>query len=233
MLKTCVIIPTYNEEENIGNLVRALLTLPLGLDVLVVDDGNDKTTEIVTAISQTDPRVSVLRRGEKGGRGSAVMAGLRHCLEKGYERFVEMDADFSHDPKELESLLAVSAPRVVVIGSRYLPTSRIIGWPWKRTIFSKAANLFARPWLRIPIHDFTNGYRVYDREAAALLVTAPIKSKGYIVLSEIAYLLKKHGFRFVEVPTVFVNRTRGASNFNLSEIQDALFGILRIPFHHR
>lgn len=233
MSKTLVLIPTYNEAANIERLVRELLALPSGVDVCVVDDGNDATSDIVSGLARSEPRVSLLRRGKKDGRGSAVLAGLRQGLERDFETFVEMDADFSHDPQELGSLLAAAIPGKVVIGSRYVKGSKIVGWPLGRRIFSKAANLFARTWLRSPLYDLTNGYRIYDRAAAQALASSSIRAKGYIVLSESAYVLGKKGFSFTEIPTVFVNRQRGKSNFDLREAVDAFLHIIRIPLDHR
>jgi dolichol-phosphate mannosyltransferase len=231
MSKTLVIIPCYNEAENIVNLINALLALPLGVDVLVVDDSKDNTAELVRERQLGEPRLSLIKREEKGGRGTAVLAGFKFALARDYDRIVEMDADFSHNPTELASLLAVSGDNTLVIGSRYLPTSKILNWPLTRRIFSKFANFYANLILRIGIHDYTNGYRVYGREALKKLDMAQIKNQGYIVLSEISYQLFKKGVKFAEVPTRFVNRRRGASNFSLKEIREAFTSVIRIRWN--
>lgn len=225
---TLVIIPTYNEAENIESLVKTLCTLYEGIHVLVVDDGNDETASIVTQVQNTHPTVKVLKRGVKSGRGSAVLAGIAYALENPYTRIVEMDADFSHNPKELSSLLAVAEDTTVVIGSRYLKSSRIENWPLRRKIFSACANVYANLILGIGIHDYTNGYRVYGRKAAEGIDMERIKSRGYIVLSEVAYQLFVKGFTFREVPTIFINRSRGVSNFSLNEIKEAFTSVIRI-----
>lgn len=230
MPRTLVIIPSYNEEENIVRLIRALRALDAKPDVLVVDDGSDKTAELVQAESVTDPGIRLRKREGKGGRGTAVLDGIRIGLDEGYDVLVEMDADFSHHPEALPALLALSEPNTVVIGSRYLPGSRIENWPLSRRVFSRLANLYARLILGIPIHDYTNGYRAYGRDAAAKLRPEDIRSKGYIVLSEISWQLHKAGCRFRETPIVFVNRARGASNFSFKEVAEALTAIWRIRF---
>ena len=228
MNKTLVIIPTYNEMENIVKLIDTLLLLPLSVNVLVVDDSKDETATLVKNRQANEPRLFLIKRNEKGGRGTAVLDGFKFALSKDYNRIVEMDADFSHDPKELISLLDVSRDDNVVIGSRYLKNSKIINWPLRRRIFSKSANLYAGCILRIGIHDYTNGYRVYSRQAVQKIDFTKIKSSGYVVLSEIAYQLFKKGLKFVEVPTVFVNRRRGVSNFSLKEIKEAFVSVVRI-----
>ena len=232
MPKTLIIIPSYNEENNIASLINALLVLPIEADILVVDDSSDGTASVVKKMQVSEPRVALIKREGKGGRGSAVLDGFRYALSQNYQRIVEMDADFSHDPRELPSLLAVSDTNKLVIGSRYLPTSKILNWPLPRRIFSKCANFYANLILRIGIYDYTNGYRVYGREALDKLEMDKIRSRGYIVLSEIAYQLFRKGVAFAEVPTIFVNRARGVSNFSLKEARESFVSVLRIRFGH-
>ncbi|MEN9558294.1 MAG: hypothetical protein RL141_663 [Candidatus Parcubacteria bacterium] len=214
-------------------LVRALRALPEKPDVLVVDDGADKTAELVLAEHAQDAGIMLKKRAGKGGRGSAVLDGLQDGLDRGYELLVEMDADFSHDPAELPALLAKASPDAVVIGSRYLPGARIENWPRSRRVFSRFANFYADLVLGIGISDYTNGYRVYGREAAMKLDRSRIRSSGYIVLSEIAWQLFRAGAPFREVPIIFVNRARGVSNFSLHEIKEALLAVWRIRFGNR
>ncbi|MSU73671.1 polyprenol monophosphomannose synthase [Candidatus Kaiserbacteria bacterium] len=230
MPKTLIIIPSYNEKENIASLIDALLKLPIGADVLIVDDSSDGTAAMLKEKQATEPRLFLIAREKKSGRGTAVLEGFRFALSRDYQRIVEMDADFSHDPKELPSLLAVSDTNKLVIGSRYLKTSRIVNWPLSRRIFSRCANFYANLVLGIGIHDYTNGYRVYGREALEKLDIPSIKSRGYIVLSEIAYQLYRKGVRFAEIPTIFVNRARGVSSFSLKEAREAFLSVLRIRF---
>ena len=234
-MRSAIIIPTYNEADNIAKLVEMVLAVDNEFDVIVVDDNSpDGTSERVRNKFASNPRVSIITRTKKDGRGGAVIEGIKFALNKGvYKKILEMDADFSHDPAELYSVIQKSNEVDVVIGSRYLPKSRIEGWPLQRKVFSKAANLYAKTLLRIPISDYTNGYRCYSIEAAKSIEQAEIKSKGYIVLSEIAYQLFKKGFKFGEVPTVFVNRKRGISNLNIGEIVEAFTSIWNLKYKHR
>lgn len=230
MSKTLVIIPTYNEEDNILKLVDHILGNGLGLDVLIVDDGSDRTSEIIKTRMEQAPGLFLIKRAVKSGRGTAVLEGIRFGLEKNYDYIMEMDADFSHDPNELPALMALAAPNRVVIGSRYAKGSKIVNWPLRRRIFSKCANFYANAILGIGLSDYTNGYRVYSRDAAEKIDVSKIKAVGYVVLSEISYQLHRKGVEFREVPTVFVNRNRGASNFSLKEIKEAFWSVIRIRF---
>lgn len=228
MSKILVIIPCYNEQENISNLIDKLFSLNLGLDVLIVDDGQDATADLVKRKQQNKNNLFLIKRIKKAGRGSAVIEGLKFGLDKDYHFFVEMDADFSHDPDELISLLSLARIDAVVIGSRYMKGSQILNWPIRRRIFSKLANFYADFMLGIGIRDYTNGYRVYGRKAIEKLDFSRIKSDGYIVLSEIAYQLFKKGVKFFEQKIIFINRKRGASNFSFDEAKDAFQSVLRI-----
>jgi dolichol-phosphate mannosyltransferase len=223
-----IVIPTYNERDNVPALCRDLLGRPEKADVLVVDDNSpDGTAAAVEAVAAEFPgRMDVLRREGKGGRGGAVLAGFARGLPGDYDLFFEMDADFSHRPEELPLFLEAATEADVVVGSRYLPDSRIENWPAARRFFSKLANLYARFFLRIPISDYTNGYRCYRRAAVEALDTSLINATGYIVLSEVAYQLHVRGFRFTDVPTVFVNRRRGQSNLSRTEIITAFLSVL-------
>lgn len=228
MSKTLVIIPTYNEEENIARLVDTLFGLNLNLDILVVDDGNDGTANIIEERRKQIQNLFLIKRGSKGGRGKAVLEGIKFALEKNYGLIVEIDADFSHNPQELPTLLAVSGDNTLVIGSRYARGSKIVGWPLKRRVFSKLANFYANLVLGIGLSDYTNGYRVYGRKAAEKIDFDKVRSSGYIVLSEIAYQLFKKGVKFVEVPTIFINRRQGVSNFSLKEIKESFLSVIII-----
>ena len=228
MHKTLIIIPTYNEAENISNLIDALFDVQEGVEILVVDDSTDHTSEIIKTKQQENSKLHLIKRTTKSGRGTAVLEGLMFGIENNYTYLVEMDADFSHDPKELPLLLKEAAENRVVIGSRYVRGSRIVNWPLTRRIFSRCANFYARVILGIGINDYTDGYRVYSLDAARKIDFKSIQSKGYIVLSEVAYQLYLKGVSFVEVPITFVNRSRGASNFSRKEIEEELFSVVGI-----
>ncbi|MEE8639788.1 MAG: polyprenol monophosphomannose synthase [bacterium] len=229
-LEILVVIPTYNERDNVGALCDELLARPERPDVLVVDDNSpDGTAAEAEEVAQRYPgRLHVLRRGGKGGRGGAVLDGFAWSLGGRYEYFFEMDADYSHSPGEIPRFLEAARGADVVVGSRYLPASRIVNWPRARRFFSRFANRYARFFLRIPITDYTNGFRCYRRAALEALDADAINASGYVVLSEVAYQLYRRGFRFAEVPTEFVNRRRGESNLSPSEIISAFVGVLRL-----
>jgi len=226
-----IVIPTFREAENIAALVRALLNEIPSAEIVIVDDTEDSSTvDAVAGVVGTNVRV--IRRAKKDGRGSAVLTGMRALLEEtSAGPIVEMDADFSHDPKELPGLVdeLKRSGAAMVIGSRYLPESRITRWPLTRRLFSRASNLLARLVLGVPISDYTNGYRVYTREAALVVAeTCGRIGRGFIPLSETLVNLYYRGYDVVEVPTVFVNRTRGESSVTGREVANALTGLFRI-----
>jgi len=225
-----VVIPTFKEAETIGPLIRELLKAVPQVKIVVVDDSPDIAT--VAAIQGLNlPSVSTIHRTEKGGRGSAVLEGIKLLLAAGCNTIAEMDADLSHPPSQLPALLdEASAQNLdLLIASRYIRGSRIANWPLSRHIFSALANRLARATLRIPVADYTNGYRVYSRGAAELIVNTCGKlGKGFIALSEILVNLYYRGFRIGETPTVFTNRIRGESALTLSEVCGALVGLYKI-----
>ena len=230
--RTLVIIPSFNERENIGALIKEIIALSDDVDVLVVDDASpDGTAEAVRNLQVTyENRLFLIVRQGKGGRGSAVLEGFQFGLNGPYERIIEMDADFSHKPQEIPVLIQAAEQADCVVGSRYLPGSEIHHWGWKRTFFSAMANRYARAILHIPLSDYTNGFRCYRREAAAAREPVRTDAKGYVVLSEVAFQLHRKGFKFGQVPTVFVNRRRGVSNLSSKEISEAFLSVLRIRF---
>lgn len=229
--KTLIIIPSFNERQNIVQLIDRLFELYQDIDILVVDDSSpDGTADSVKeAQSRHGEKLKLLVREGKGGRGSAVMDGCKMALQENYDVVMEMDADFSHKPEEVQSLRDMLGLNCdCVIGSRYVHGSEIREWGRRRTIFSKLANRFARFILGIPINDYTNGFRAYTRRALASIDFSKIDATGYVVLSEFAWQLHRRGFQFAEVPTLFVNRRRGASNLGFHEINEAFFSVLRI-----
>lgn len=230
-MRPLVIIPTFNEALNIEQLIGRLLVVEPAVDVLVADDASpDGTGALVERLAHEHPgRVSLLHRDAKGGRGAAVLAGLRRgALDERYDRFVEMDADLSHLPEELPTLLEASASADVVVGSRYGRASRIVGWSRRRKVWSRMANRLINTVLRLPIGDYTNGYRVYSRDAVEHLLAADLRERGYISLSEWACVLHRSGMTFVDVPTTFVNRRLGVSKMSAGEATEALRALLRM-----
>lgn len=226
-MRAAVIIPTYNESQNIEALVESISNLGLDIKILIVDDNSpDGTGKIADKLASKYSHVHVIHRERKKGRGSACIAGFKYALNLDLDYILEMDADFSHDPKAIPEFLKKMSGAQVIIGSRYLKGSQIIDWGPYRPIFSRLANLYARFLLRIPITDYTNGYRCYSRESLSNIDFNQINTTGYIVLSEMAYQLYQKGVRFSEIPITFVNRRRGLSNFTLKEIVSAFVGVL-------
>ena len=222
-------LPTFNESLNLPHLVPRILA-HANVDVIVVDDGSpDGTGALAEELAQQSaPRLRVIHRQSKSGRGGAVMAGFRDALSRDYQWFGEMDADQSHQPEELPSLIAEVSRADMVVGARYLPGGAIEGWPLRRRVWSRASNAIIRLALGVPMRDFTNGYRLYSRRAVEVLASAKLRETGYITLSEWAYTIHRAGLTLTEVPTLFVNRRLGESNMSASEAVGAIRALLRM-----
>lgn len=239
-MRTLVVLPSYNERHNLPLLVDALVAHPARLDICIVDDSSpDGTPDVIKErLGSTEAwagRVDLLVRKGKGGRGGAVREGLALGLasEQGYDTFVEMDCDFSHDPDELQAGLELIADGAgVAIGARY-PSGVIIGWPLHRRVFSKIANFLARASLKWSVPDYTNGYRLYNREAVETLLSEPIRNTGFIYLSEQLAVLLRHEARVDHFPITFRNREVGVSNTNLREVSSALLGLFKVAWWYR
>ncbi len=228
LIKTLVIIPTYNERDCITQLLEAIRAAVPQADVLVIDDGSpDGTGQLVSDIGVRDPKVGVMQRGAKLGLGTAYIAGFRHALHEGYECVVGMDADFSHDPVRLPHLVAASAESDLVIGSRYVPGGSTPDWKIHRRFISRFANWLARTALRLPVRDCTTGYRCYRREALAALDLDAIDVIGYSFLIETTRQCYAAGLRIRELPICFIDRRVGQSKLSGTIIVEALGYILR------
>lgn len=225
-----IIIPSYNEKKNLEVLLKDILThLPKALIVIVDDSPSGKTSGLSEFLHRDFPRTILICRGQKLGRGSAVMRGLEEALKHKEIRYCfEMDADLAHSPAEFGRFLAVRQQADMVIGSRYLKKSHIVKWPFRRLAQSKLINAVLNIWLGLHLTDYTNGFRLYSRKAAEFLLQAHLVETGFISLSEIAYKLKRNGFRIAEVPITFRDRKHGASNANMKEILRSLMGAIRI-----
>jgi dolichol-phosphate mannosyltransferase len=224
-----VIIPTYNERENIPEVMRRVLEYPR-LSVLVVDDASpDGTGMIVAAEMEREPRVHLLRRAGKQGLGTAYVAGFRYGLERGARFLFEMDADFSHDPRYLPSLLhAAETTYDLVIGSRYIPGGGTTDWGLLRRLISRGGNLYARLILGVPVADLTGGFRCYRRSALEAIDLDRIRSNGYSFQIEMAYRVRKAGLRVGEVPIIFPDRRVGASKMSKAIVAEALINVVRL-----
>jgi dolichol-phosphate mannosyltransferase len=233
-----MIVPTYNERENLANLVARLRNLPGNVHVLIVDDNSpDGTGAIADALAASDESVHVLHREGKLGLGTAYRAGFHYGLEHGFQYICTMDADFSHSPESLPALLdKASSGYDLVIGSRYVPGGAVVGSPPARKFVSYAANWLAHTLLGVEASDCTAGFRCYRREVLETINLDSIFSSGYSFLIEMAFHCQRAGFRIGEVPITFVNRTEGASKINRLEIYKAFYTLLRLrtsalPWH--
>ncbi len=227
-----VVIPAYNESRNIGILIPRILQILPKATIIIVDDssGNEqaKTKNICINIKKS---VTCISRKKKEGRGSAEIDGMKVALQRTSSKIIiEMDADLAHDPKEIPRFCAPIGRYDMVVGSRYMAGSRIIKWTWSRIIQSKIINFFLNYWLGLQLTDYTNGFRAYTRQACQYLISVPLREKGFIALSETAYILSKKGFRITEVPISFTDRTYGKSNANLKELFQSLFGVIALRF---
>jgi dolichol-phosphate mannosyltransferase len=226
-VQTLVILPTYDEAENVLPLSREILVVSPGLEILVVDDNSpDGTGDLVERAGCDEARLHLLRRPGKLGLGSAYLAGFRFGLDGGYDRVLTMDCDGSHPPRHLPALLAAMDDHDMVVGSRYVPGGAIVNWPWHRRALSAFANFYARALLRIPVHDCTSGYRCYSREVLETVEPFETRSSGYSFLEEMAWRVHRCGFRIGEVPIVFEQRTAGISKIDSSEIYRAAWHVL-------
>jgi dolichol-phosphate mannosyltransferase len=227
--RALVVLPTYNEAENVLTLTRAVLAVDASLDALVVDDASpDGTGDLVERERQLQPRLALLRRAGKLGLGTAYLAGFRFALDHGYERVFTMDCDGSHHPRYIPAMLAALADHDMVIGSRYVPGGGIANWPPHRRALSAFANFYARALLRLPVRDCTSGYRAYSREVLETVDPFAIRSSGYSFLEEMAWRVARCGFRIGEVPILFEQRTLGVSKIDSSEIYLAAWRVLAL-----
>jgi dolichol-phosphate mannosyltransferase len=228
--RSLVIIPTYNERDNLSPLVHAVLAVDSSLDILVIDDGSpDGTGAIADLLAhQTRGRVRVMHRSGKLGLGTAYVAGFAHALAHGYERVVEMDADFSHRPEDLPRLLQAANSADVVIGSRNVPGGRAPGWSPVRNAISKGGSLYARWLLGLPVRDCTSGFKCFRRRALEVLDLPAVRSNGYGFQVEVNYVCASAGMRFAEVPIVFTDRVRGASKMSWHIVVEAAWLVLRL-----
>lgn len=225
-----MIVPTYNERENILELVSQLRALPIDVHVLVVDDGSpDGTGALVDEMAAQDAGVAVLHRAGKLGLGTAYKAGFAYGLARQYQYICTMDADFSHNPASLPAMIEKAvAGDDLVIGSRYVPGGGVVGWPAGRKLLSAIANRMAHLFLGIAARDCTAGFRCYRRAVLETIPLDSIFSGGYSFLIEMACLCEAAGFRIGEVPITFVNRTQGASKISKLEIYKAMYTLIRL-----
>ena len=232
MSDSVIIIPTYNEKENIERMIRTLMALEHSFDVLVVDDGSpDGTAAIVRQMMEVFPgRVHIIERSGKLGLGTAYITGFKWALEAGYEYIFEMDADFSHNPDDVPRLYDACAKEGydLSVGSRYVTGVNVVNWPMGRVLMSYFASKYVRLITRLPVHDTTAGFNCYRREVLETMELDKVRFKGYAFQIEMKFTAYKCGFRIKEVPVIFVNRVLGTSKMSGGIFSEALFGVVKL-----
>ena len=232
MDKKIVIIPTYNEKENIKDIILEVFTLEGRYDVLVIDDGSpDGTASIVKGLMEEWPeRLFLIEREGKLGLGTAYLTGFRRCLEMGYDYIFEMDADFSHNPKDLPRLYAACAEEGadLAIGSRYCHGVSVVDWPIGRIVMSYFASVYVRTILRMKVYDTTAGFKCYSRKVLETMDLDDVRMKGYGFQIEMKYTAYRLGFKIKEVPIIFINRQKGASKMSGGIFGEAFWGVMRL-----
>jgi len=229
--KTIVIVPTYNEADNIRDLVTQLLALPTDLDVLVVDDNSpDGTGQVVDVlISEFPGRIHAIHRPGKLGLGTAYIAGFKKAIDElDAARIMTMDADFSHNPRFIPAMIELSKTKHVVIGSRYVPGGGSLNCTWKRVMLSRIANMTAKTLLGLKAKDTTAGFRLYRREVLASIPLERIFSSGYSFLMEMLFMCQRRGWQIGEVPIIFEDRRKGQTKISRQEIFKAQYTVFRL-----
>jgi dolichol-phosphate mannosyltransferase len=229
MNKTLVVVPTYNERENLPPLSQRLLALPTPVDMLVVDDNSpDGTGKIADELAVKHPSIQVLHRSEKNGLGRAYIAGFQWALEHGYEFVFELDGDFSHNPDDIPMFLEAAQNADLVLGSRYLNGIRIINWPLSRLMLSKSAAKYVQIITGMPFTDPTGGYKCFRRRALEAIHLDEVRSNGYSFQIEMTHRLWRQGMKVVEVPIIFTDRFQGHSKMSGHIVREALVMVWRL-----
>jgi dolichol-phosphate mannosyltransferase len=232
--RVLVVVPTYNERENLGVLLEGLWRHCPDANVLVVDDASpDATGELADAIAVTEPRLQVLHRAAKTGLGTAYVDGFKIALAQGFELVVEMDADLSHRPEDLPHLIEAAATADLVIGSRNIPGGAVVGWSAIRRMISRGGSLYTRLILSLPVHDCTSGFKCFRREALLALDLGKVRANGYGFQVEVNYLCHLAGLQIVEVPIIFPDRMRGHSKMSSKIVLEAMFVVLGLRLGRR
>jgi dolichol-phosphate mannosyltransferase len=235
MEKTLIIVPTYNERENLPRMVGRLMSLPEPVDILVVDDNSpDGTGKQADDLATRNPRVHVLHRAEKNGLGRAYIAGFKWALERDYEFVFEIDCDFSHNPDDIPAFLKAAREQDadLVIGSRYCNGVRVINWPLKRLILSRSAGVYVYLITGLPVSDPTGGYKCLRRRALQSLALDAVQSNGYSFQIEVTHRLWRQGARIAEVPIIFTDRLCGQSKMSKRIVREALWMVWKLLFQN-
>ncbi len=227
--KTLIIMPTYNERENLDRIIPAIHAVVPEVHILVVDDGSpDGTGALADGLAAADARIHAVHRQGKLGLGTAYIHGFRWALERDYTRIFEMDADFSHQPRYLPDFLRAAESADLVLGCRYMPGGGTEGWPWRREALSRGGNRYARTVLGLPYRDLTGGFKCFRREVLETLDLDGIQQKGYGFQVELTWRTHQAGFRIAEVPIVFPDRTAGKSKMSGAIFREAFLGVWKL-----
>ncbi|MFH0880461.1 MAG: polyprenol monophosphomannose synthase [Lentisphaerota bacterium] len=234
MNSTLVVIPTYNEKENVGGISHAVLQACPEADVLFVDDNSpDGTGKMADDLAAAEPRIHVLHRPGKSGLGRAYIAGFQWALQRHYEFIFEMDADFSHNPQEIAPILKAAQASDLALGSRYVGGIRIVNWPLSRLMLSESAAIYVRLITGMPFSDPTGGFKCYRRAVLETIDLEKIKSNGYSFQVEMTHTTWRLGFKIVEVPIIFEDRRSGHSKMNSDIVKEALWMVWKLLFRCR
>lgn len=226
-----VIVPTYNEVGNITKIIPQILEKDPDIDVLVVDDSSpDGTSQKVLSMGEAEPRIRLITRPAKMGLGTAYVEGFRYALGRAYSLIFEMDADFSHDPKEIPKFLESAKTHDLVLGSRYIKGVNVVNWPLSRLLLSWFANLYTRLITGLPVRDATGGYKCFHRRVLEAIELDRVRSDGYAFQIEMTFKASKKGFRVEEIPIVFVDRSVGASKMSSSIVREAALMVWKLRF---
>lgn len=231
MNETLIIVPTYNERENLPRMAEKLLSLSVGVDILIVDDNSpDGTGKIADELAAKHPQIRVLHRTEKNGLGRAYLAGFKWALENKYEFIFEMDCDFSHNPDDIPAFLAAAKNQNadLVLGSRYVGGIRVINWPLGRLMLSRFAGKYVMVVTGMPFSDPTGGYKCFRRRALEAIQLDQVRSNGYSFQIELTHRLWRQGFKIVEVPIIFTDRTHGHSKMAGGIVNEAFWLVWRL-----
>lgn len=230
-MKILIIIPTYNELENLPTLLPEVFSKDINIDVLIIDDNSpDGTAAFIEDEQKNNNRIHLIKRSSKQGLGTAYIAGFRFALQRNYQVIFEMDADFSHDPNEIPRFLEEIKKTDVVLGSRYKNGVNVINWPMRRLLLSWFANIYTRVITGMPLHDATGGFKCYKREVLEAIDLNRVRSNGYAFQIEMNFKAWKKGFSIKEIPIIFVDRVKGSSKMSKKIVREAVFMVWKLRF---
>lgn len=227
--KTLIIVPTFNELDNITKLIPDLLSRSANPDILIVDDNSpDGTAEFIQQLAVSNDRIHLIKREKKMGLGTAYIEGFKFALKNNYDFIFEMDADYSHDPKEIPNFLNAIQENDLVLGSRYCNGVNVVNWPMRRLLLSYFANIYTRVITGLPVKDATGGFKCFRRKVLETINLDRVKSNGYAFQIEMTYKAFKKGFRIKEIPIIFIDRMKGKSKMSKRIVREAIFMVWKL-----